>query len=167
MGELKKLTTSAGVPIADNQNALTAGPRGPLMLQDYQLLEKLAHQMEDAFDLVVAGRMALTPPVCDALYDNLDVIQLVAGGDEADVDVAPLVGAEPLDGLGLERAQQMVGDLRRRGRQRDVLQRRGEEPGERRRGARREPESLLRGADPTEHAVGVGHLKRNQAARVG
>ncbi len=38
------LTTSAGAPIADNQNALTAGARGPLLMQDYQLLEKLAHQ---------------------------------------------------------------------------------------------------------------------------
>src|SRR3954454_2460917 len=38
------LTTSAGNPIADNQNSLSAGPRGPLLLQDYQLLEKLAHQ---------------------------------------------------------------------------------------------------------------------------
>ena len=38
------LTTSAGNPVADNQNAITAGPRGPLLMQDYQLLEKLAHQ---------------------------------------------------------------------------------------------------------------------------
>lgn len=37
-------TTSAGNPIADNQNSLGAGPRGPLLLQDYQLIEKLAHQ---------------------------------------------------------------------------------------------------------------------------
>src|ERR1700693_2547526 len=36
--------TSAGAPIADNQNSITAGPRGPLLMQDYQLLEKLAHQ---------------------------------------------------------------------------------------------------------------------------
>ncbi len=35
---------SAGNPIADNQNSLSAGPRGPLLLQDYQLIEKLAHQ---------------------------------------------------------------------------------------------------------------------------
>jgi catalase len=39
-----QLTTSAGNLIADNQNSLTAGPRGPLLLQDYQLIEKLAHQ---------------------------------------------------------------------------------------------------------------------------
>jgi len=38
------LTTSAGAPIADNQNTLTAGPRGPVLLEDHQLIEKLAHQ---------------------------------------------------------------------------------------------------------------------------
>ncbi len=40
----KRLTTTAGNPIADNQNSLSAGARGPLLMQDYQLLEKLAHQ---------------------------------------------------------------------------------------------------------------------------
>src|ERR1700694_1283202 len=39
-----QLTTTAGNPVADNQNALRAGPRGPLLMQDYQLIEKLAHQ---------------------------------------------------------------------------------------------------------------------------
>ena len=38
------LTTSAGAAVADNQNSLTAGPRGPVLMQDYQLIEKLAHQ---------------------------------------------------------------------------------------------------------------------------
>ncbi len=42
--EPKPLTTTAGNPIVDNQNSLTAGPRGPLLMQDYQLIEKLAHQ---------------------------------------------------------------------------------------------------------------------------
>jgi len=39
-----RLTTTAGAPVADNQNSLSAGPRGPLLLEDYQLIEKLAHQ---------------------------------------------------------------------------------------------------------------------------
>ncbi|HSD39053.1 MAG TPA: catalase [Rhodocyclaceae bacterium] len=39
----KKLTTSAGCPVADNQNVMTAGPRGPQLLQDVWFLEKLAH----------------------------------------------------------------------------------------------------------------------------
>lgn len=38
------MTTSSGAPIADNQNTLTAGPQGPVLLQDFHLLEKLAHQ---------------------------------------------------------------------------------------------------------------------------
>jgi catalase len=44
MNNSNRLTTSAGPPVADNQNSITAGPRGPVLLQDYQLLEKLAHQ---------------------------------------------------------------------------------------------------------------------------
>jgi catalase len=39
----KKLTTNAGCPVADNQNVMTAGPRGPQLLQDVWFLEKLAH----------------------------------------------------------------------------------------------------------------------------
>jgi Catalase len=44
MSDEKKplLTTAHGQPIADNQNSLTAGPRGPILMQDYQLLEKMA-----------------------------------------------------------------------------------------------------------------------------
>ena len=41
--EKKKLTTSAGAPVPDNQNVMTAGPRGPMLLQDVWFLEKLAH----------------------------------------------------------------------------------------------------------------------------
>ena len=39
----KTLTTAAGAPVDDNQNSITAGPRGPILLQDFHLLEKLAH----------------------------------------------------------------------------------------------------------------------------
>ena len=38
-----KLTTAAGGPVADNLNIQTAGPRGPALLQDVWLIEKLAH----------------------------------------------------------------------------------------------------------------------------
>ena len=43
MTEKKKLTTAAGAPVPENQNAMTAGPRGPMLLQDTWYLEKLAH----------------------------------------------------------------------------------------------------------------------------
>ena len=32
--EKKKLTTNAGAPVVDNQNIMSAGPRGPALLQD-------------------------------------------------------------------------------------------------------------------------------------
>ncbi len=41
---MSTLTTTAGAAVPDNQNSQTAGPRGPLLAQDYHLLEKLAHQ---------------------------------------------------------------------------------------------------------------------------
>lgn len=39
----KKLTTSVGIPVVDNQNVQTAGPRGPQLLQDVWYLEKISH----------------------------------------------------------------------------------------------------------------------------
>ena len=39
----KKLTNNVGAPVPDNQNVQTAGPRGPMLLQDVWYLEKLAH----------------------------------------------------------------------------------------------------------------------------
>jgi len=42
--ETTRLTTAGGAPVPDNQNSITAGPRGPVLLQDWQLIEKLTHQ---------------------------------------------------------------------------------------------------------------------------
>ncbi|GAB3247131.1 catalase [Arthrobacter pigmenti] len=39
----KPLTTASGAPVADNQNSMTAGSRGPLLMQDLWFLEKMAH----------------------------------------------------------------------------------------------------------------------------
>jgi len=41
--EDKHLTTNQGVPVTDNQNSLTVGQRGPVLLQDVQFIEKMAH----------------------------------------------------------------------------------------------------------------------------
>lgn len=43
MSNKPKLTTAFGAPVPDNQNTMTAGPRGPALLQDVWFLEKLAH----------------------------------------------------------------------------------------------------------------------------
>ena len=43
MSQCPVMTTYAGIPVADNQNSITAGERGPVLMQDFMLLEKMAH----------------------------------------------------------------------------------------------------------------------------
>ena len=42
-GKKDRLTTAWGAPVADDQNSVTAGERGPILMQDVHLLQKLAH----------------------------------------------------------------------------------------------------------------------------
>jgi catalase len=37
------MTHATGAPVTDNLNTMTAGPRGPALLQDIWLIEKMAH----------------------------------------------------------------------------------------------------------------------------
>lgn len=41
MNPNNRLTTNQGAPVGDNQNSRTAGRRGPVLLEDYHLVEKL------------------------------------------------------------------------------------------------------------------------------
>ncbi|NHZ33577.1 catalase [Massilia rubra] len=43
MSQDQQITTASGIPVDDNQNSISAGPRGPLLLQDFHLIEKLQH----------------------------------------------------------------------------------------------------------------------------
>ncbi len=43
MPDKQTMTTHAGIPVGDNQNSMTAGPNGPVLIQDFHLIEKLAH----------------------------------------------------------------------------------------------------------------------------
>jgi len=42
-GMIETLTTGHGAPVADKLNSMTAGPRGPLLIQDHVFLEEMAH----------------------------------------------------------------------------------------------------------------------------
>src|SRR2546429_7410672 len=42
-GSTNTFTNATGAPVADNTNIMTAGRRGPALLQDIWLIEKLAH----------------------------------------------------------------------------------------------------------------------------
>ncbi|MBN1964874.1 MAG: hybrid sensor histidine kinase/response regulator [Anaerolineae bacterium] len=49
-------------------------------------IETIAHQMESVFERSISGELALDPTAADVLYDGLDVIQIVAGGEDVDTD---------------------------------------------------------------------------------
>lgn len=42
-GDIPTLTTQQGVPVADDQNSLKAGPRGGTLLEDFHFREKIFH----------------------------------------------------------------------------------------------------------------------------
>ena len=42
-GDVPSLTTQQGVPVSDDQNTLTVGPRGPALLEDFHFREKIFH----------------------------------------------------------------------------------------------------------------------------
>ena len=44
-----KFTNATGAPVADNTNIMTAGRRGPALLQDIWLIEKMAHFDREVF----------------------------------------------------------------------------------------------------------------------
>jgi catalase len=44
MAKRLPLTTDSAMPVSDNQNSITAGPRGPVLMQHFILFEKLARQ---------------------------------------------------------------------------------------------------------------------------
>ena len=44
MADKPTLTSTSGAPYPTNRTSQTAGSRGPVLMQDHQLIEKLAHQ---------------------------------------------------------------------------------------------------------------------------
>ena len=50
MSQDKILTTASGAPVADNQNSRSAGPRGPLLLDDFHLISTLPVPSSVRFD---------------------------------------------------------------------------------------------------------------------
>ena len=65
------LTTTGGNPVADNQNSISAGPRGPLLMQDYQLLEKLAPQNRERIpERTVHAKGSGAPGTLTVTHDN-------------------------------------------------------------------------------------------------
>jgi len=70
MSKPNTLTTTAGIPVPDNQASLTAGERGPTLMQDHYLMEKLAHfNRERIPERVVHAKAASAHGVLTVTHD--------------------------------------------------------------------------------------------------
>ena len=66
----KVITTSSGNPVDDNQHSMTAGPRGPILAQDFVLLDKLAHFARERIpERVVHAKGAGAHGYCEITHD--------------------------------------------------------------------------------------------------
>ena len=73
-GPETQITTNQGVPIADNQNSLKAGSRGPVLLQDFILREKITHfDHERIPERVVHARGSAAHGFFECLQDCSDI----------------------------------------------------------------------------------------------
>ena len=85
------LTTNQGVPIADNQNSLKAGLRGPVLLQDFILREKITHfDHERIPERIVHARGSAAHGVfeaCESLSDITCAASFAAAGKRTPVFV--------------------------------------------------------------------------------
>jgi len=73
-GPETQLTTDQGIPVADNQNSLKAGARGPVLLQDFVLREKITHfDHERIPERVVHARGSAAHGFFECLEDCSDI----------------------------------------------------------------------------------------------
>lgn len=63
-------------------NRIAHSMKGAARAVGFSPIETLSHYMEDVFDAAMHERLDLTPDICDALYDSLDLIQAVMAGDD-------------------------------------------------------------------------------------
>ncbi|MDB5481244.1 MAG: Catalase [Caulobacteraceae bacterium] len=75
-GPETRLTTNQGLPVADNQNSLKVGPRGPVLLQDFILREKITHfDHERIPERVVHARGSAAHGYFECLESVADITQ--------------------------------------------------------------------------------------------
>jgi catalase len=107
MASSKVFTNVTGAPVADNTNIMTAGPRGPALLQDIWLIEKLAHFNRE---LIPERRMHAKGSGAHGTFTvTHDITRFTKGQDlrrdrQADADVCPLLDRHRRTRRGRRRA---------------------------------------------------------------
>lgn len=72
-------------------NRVAHSMKGASRAVGLKVIETIAHYMEEVFAAAMQSHLALSPDVCDLLYDGLDLIQTVVDGDENEDETLALV----------------------------------------------------------------------------
>ena len=65
-------------------NRVDHSMKGAARAVGINVIETIAHYMEEVFSAAMSSGLRLSPDVCDTMYDSLDLIQNVAGGEDPD-----------------------------------------------------------------------------------
>jgi len=93
------LTTEQGVPISDHQNSLRAGPRGPLLMEDFKFREKIFHFDHERIPERVVHAHGISAHGYFETYESLtdvtcaDLFQRAGERTETFVRFSPATGA--------------------------------------------------------------------------
>lgn len=85
--EMAAETESTYRPTLIEMNRLVHSMKGAARAVGIQLIETIAHYMEEVFSAAMKNRLHLTPDICDMLYDGLDLIQNVMDNEETPDEV--------------------------------------------------------------------------------
>ena len=88
------LTTNQGIPVSDNQNSLKSGARGPALLEDFVLREKITHfDHERIPERIVHARGSARARLFPAAARRVEAQQgrVPAGPEQEDQGVRPLL----------------------------------------------------------------------------
>ena len=116
------LTTNQGMPVSDNQNSLTSGARGPTLLEDFVLREKITHfDHERIPERIVHARGSAAHGYFQPLHGRVEAQQggVPAGPEQAHQGVRPLLdrGRRRRIGRHAARRARLRGEVLHRGRQ--------------------------------------------------
>ena len=106
--EQENLTTSFGMPVDNDLNSVTAGPKGPVLIQDVHLLDKLAHfDRERIPERVVHAKGAGAHGYFEVTHDVTQVHarQVPLRGGKADRGLRAVLHRRRREGLGGLRAR--------------------------------------------------------------
>lgn len=80
--QIETRTASDRTSVLREMNRVAHSMKGAARAVGINVIETIAHYMEEIFGSALSGKLHLTPSICDLMYDGMDLIQNVVNGME-------------------------------------------------------------------------------------